>query len=240
MQVRGDGRRLAERRHEVVGQVVDLDRREPQSLDPGNRARLADEPRERVPRLPVAEAAEVDSGEDDLAMTLADAPPDLREDRRGAAAPRATADERDHAERARERAAVLDLHERARSLEARGGVDAADRAHVARHGRRALLARAGDDRARSARHPRRRPRDSRAAGDVDAPVRPRCTGDRLPRLRDRLVRHAARVDDRDVGRRRRPRRGRRRAAARGRPARPRTRPCSRGNEPRRTPWGQLA
>ena len=38
-----------------------------------------------------------------------------------------------------------------------------------------------------------------AAGDVDAPVRARGARGLLARLRDGLVRDAARVDDRDVG-----------------------------------------
>ena len=79
----------------------------------------------------VAEATEVDAGEDDLAVPLRDAPADLAEHRVGAAAPGGAADERNHAERARERAAVLDLDECPHPVEPRVRLHAADRAHVA-------------------------------------------------------------------------------------------------------------
>ena len=82
--------RLAQRRDEVVAEVVHLDRREAQALDPGQRARLADESRQRVPRLAIAEAAEVDARKHDLAMALRDAALDLREHRAGAPAARAS------------------------------------------------------------------------------------------------------------------------------------------------------
>ena len=74
MQVRRDGRRLAQRRDELVVDVVDLDRREAQAREPRRRAGLAHEARQVVARLAVAEAAEVDAGEDDLAVALLDAP----------------------------------------------------------------------------------------------------------------------------------------------------------------------
>ena len=61
---------LAERRHELIGHVVDLDRREPQSLHAGDRPGLADKACERVPLLTIAEAAEVDACENDLRMPL--------------------------------------------------------------------------------------------------------------------------------------------------------------------------
>ena len=64
-------------------------------------------------------------------MALRDPRPDLAEHGVGAAAARGAADERDHAERARERAAVLDLHERAHAVEPRVGLHATDRADVA-------------------------------------------------------------------------------------------------------------
>ena len=79
VQMRRRDARLAQRGDEVVRQVVHLDRREPQALDPRQRARLADQSRQRVARLPIAEAAEVDTGEDDLAMALRDAALDLAE-----------------------------------------------------------------------------------------------------------------------------------------------------------------
>src|SRR6478736_3078011 len=116
--MRRDGRRLEERGDEVVVDVVDLDRGEPQALDAGCRTGLPDEPGERVARGPVAEAAEVDAGEHDLAMPLGDPASYLAEHRARATAPRGSADEGDHAERARERASVLDLHEGPHTIEA--------------------------------------------------------------------------------------------------------------------------
>ena len=70
--------------------------------------------------------------------------------------------ERDHAEGATEAAAVLHLDERADAIEARVGLDAADRADVARHRVRDLLAPRWRRRRRSAGRPceSRRPRGS--------------------------------------------------------------------------------
>ena len=82
VQVARDGRRLAQRGDERVVDVVDLDRAEPQPLEPGRRAGLADEPRQVVAGGAVAEAAEVDAGEHDLAVALRDAAPDLARARR--------------------------------------------------------------------------------------------------------------------------------------------------------------
>ena len=131
VQVRRHGRGLRQGCDELVGHVVHLDRREAQALQPRRAAGLADEPRQRVTGGAVAEAAEVDAGQHHLAMPLIDATTNLREHRRGGAAARCAAHERDHAERARERAAVLDLHERSDAVEPVLGVDAADRANVA-------------------------------------------------------------------------------------------------------------
>ena len=47
VQVARDRRRLAQRGDELVVDVVDLDRREPQAGEPRHRAGLADEPRQR-------------------------------------------------------------------------------------------------------------------------------------------------------------------------------------------------
>ena len=69
----------AARRRSAFGQVVDLDRREPQPREPGRRARLAHQPRQVVAGLAVAVAAEVDPGQNDLAVPLVDAPPHLGE-----------------------------------------------------------------------------------------------------------------------------------------------------------------
>ncbi len=178
--------------------MVHLDRREAQAFQPGRAAGLADEPRERVAGGAVAEAAEVDAGQHHLAMPLIDATTNLREHRRGRAAARGAADERDHAERARERAAVLDLHERSDAVEPVLRVDAADRANVA-----------GDEcRGFGAGPPcdddvRRRPVEGAfevrgAPRHVDRARRTRRARGGLTRLRDRFVRDAARVDDLDL------------------------------------------
>ena len=163
------GRRLAQRGDELVAHVVDLDRAEPQAVEPGRRAGLAHEPRQVVAGVAVAEAAEVDPGEDDLAVALLDAAADLAEHRVGAPAARRAAHERDHAEVAGERAAVLDLHERANAVEPRVGLDAADRADVAGDERRRLLGAPRDDGDVRRQARERVPREVRgAAGHVDA------------------------------------------------------------------------
>src|SRR3954453_1872237 len=114
-----DGRRLAQRRDELVVHVVDLDRREAQAREPRRPAGFAHEPRERVARFAVAEATEIDPGKDDFTVTLRNAAANLAEHCAGVATARAAAYERDHAEIAREAAAVLDLLERAHPLAAR-------------------------------------------------------------------------------------------------------------------------
>ena len=65
-------------------------------------------------------------------MALAYAPANLGQHRVRGPAARPASDERDHAEGARERAAVLDPDERPHAIEAVWGVDAADRPDVAR------------------------------------------------------------------------------------------------------------
>ena len=144
VQVAARGGRLAQRADELVVDVVDLDRREAEPLEPGRRAGLPDEPRQAIARGPVAVAAEVDPGQDDLAVALSDAAADLAEHGVGRAAARGAAHERDHAEAARERAAVLHLDEGANAVEPRVRLDAADRADVARDELRRLLAPASD------------------------------------------------------------------------------------------------
>ena len=133
-------------------------------------------------------------------MALRDAAADLAEHGLGRAAARGAADERDDAEAARERAAVLHLDEGAHAVEAGVRLDAADRADVARDELRRLLAppRDDDDVVRQAGE--RVPGEVRAAtGDVHAPVRARRASRLLARLRNGLVRDAARVDDGHVG-----------------------------------------
>src|SRR5262245_3083242 len=80
---------------------------------PRDCADLADKPRQVVAGRPAAIATEVDAGEHDLAVALADAPPDLTEYRFGRPAARSAAHLRNDTEGAREAAAVLHLHERA-------------------------------------------------------------------------------------------------------------------------------
>ena len=139
MQVRPDHRRLSQRGNELVVDMVDLDRRETQPLDALDRACRSDQIGELHAGGAIAEAAEVDAGEDDLPVALPHPLPDLAE--HGLGAPRAScaAHERDHAERARERAAVLDLHEGANAVEPRVRLHAADCADVAGDGLDRLL-----------------------------------------------------------------------------------------------------
>src|SRR5581483_12445034 len=93
-----------------------------------------------VAGLAVAVAAEVDPGEDDLAVSLLGAAAHLGEHGRRAPAPARPAHERDHAEVAREAAAVLHLDERANAIEPRVRLNATDRADVAGDRLRRLLA----------------------------------------------------------------------------------------------------
>ena len=199
MQVRPDHRRLSQRGHELVVDVVDLDRREAQPLDALDRAGRSDQAGELHAGGAVAEAAEVDAGEDDLAVALRHPLPDLAEHGLGAARASRAPHERDHAERARERAAVLDLHEGANAVELRIGLDAADRADVAGDGLDRLL-----DLARNDRDVRGKPGEGGlgepgpAAGHVHARMRASRSRGGLARLREALVRDAARVHDGNV------------------------------------------
>ena len=109
------------------------------------------------------------------------------------------AHERDHTERARERAAVLDLHECACPLEASVGLHAPDRTHRSRDGLGNVLARARHDGDVGRGDVERSFEVGGAPGDVYVLMRAGCTRDRLSGLRDGLVRHAARVDNRNFG-----------------------------------------
>ena len=84
VEVARGGRRLAQRGDERVAHVVDLDRAEPQAVEARRRADLAHEARQVVAGVAVAEAAEVDPGEDDLAVPLLDAATHLAQDGVGA------------------------------------------------------------------------------------------------------------------------------------------------------------
>ena len=132
-------------------------------------------------------------------MALLDAPPGLAQDVGGAPAARLAAYKRDHAERTREAAAVLDLDEGANALQPSVRPDAADRANVAGHEVRRSLATARDhdDVLRQAGEAVGR-EVGPAACDVDAPVRAGGSPGRVARLADSLVRDAAGVYDRDV------------------------------------------
>src|SRR5262245_55488829 len=121
---------LPKRVHELRCDVVHLDRGQSKPVDARDGARLAHEPRQRIAGVAVAEAAEVHARQHDLAVALRRAATDLREQVLRPPAPRAAADDRDDAERARERAAVLDLHEGARPLEPRLALDARHSADV--------------------------------------------------------------------------------------------------------------
>src|SRR5581483_9136027 len=135
-------------------------------------------------------------------MPAVDAPADLAQHRVRAATPRGAAHEWDHAEAARERAAVLDLHERAHAIDAGVTADAADRADVTRDERGCLLRATIDDDDVLRKAAEALTAEVRAAaGDVDARVRPRRARGGLAALRERLVRHAAAADDGHVGRR---------------------------------------
>ena len=180
--------------------MVDLDRGQAEPFEPGRGAGFPDEPRQAIAGRPVAVAAQVDPGQDDLAVALSDAAADLAEDGLGRAAARGTADERDDAEPARERAAVLHLDEGANAVEPGLRLHAADRADVARDEPRRLLAASGDHDDVVREPGERVPGEVRAAaGDVHAPVRARRASRLLARLRHGFVGDAARVDDRHVG-----------------------------------------
>src|SRR5207237_1420923 len=103
------------------------------------------EARKPVAGFAVAIAPEVDAGQHHLAVALVDTPPHLAQDGGGASAPRRPPDERDHAERAREAAAVLHLHEGANAVELGIRLDAADRPDVAGDRAGRVLAAAGHD-----------------------------------------------------------------------------------------------
>ena len=175
MQVAGDGRRLAQRGEQLAVDVVHLDRGEPEARQArrrpprGRAARACSRPRGRG-------AAEVDARQHDLAVALLDAAPNLGEDRLRPPAARRAAHLRDHAEIAREAAAVLNLDERAHPVETCIRLDAADRADVTGDeagvsslGLATTMTFAGRPREGVAGEVRA------AAGDVDPAVRPRRT-----------------------------------------------------------------
>ena len=200
VQVPRDRRGLPQRSDQPVVDVVDLDRAQAQAVQAGDRAGRPHQARQVDARDAVAEAAEVDARQDDLAVALTDPAPNLVEHGVGTPAAGGTAHERNHAEPARERTAVLDPDEGPNALEPRLRPDTADRADVAGDERGGILGAPGDD-----HHVRRQARETgpgevgRAPGHVDALVRPRGPRRRLAALRDRLVRHAAAVDHRDLG-----------------------------------------
>src|SRR2546430_4560985 len=145
VKVPADVRCFTQRRNELGVDMVDLDRREAEPLEPRPGADLAHQSRQRITGRAGPVAPEVDAREDNLPVSVRDAPPHLVEHRGRGPTARRTADERDHAEVAREAAAVLDLHERAHAVEPGIGLNAADRTHVPGYEGRRLLTRPGDD-----------------------------------------------------------------------------------------------
>ncbi len=180
--------------------MVDLDGREPKPGEPGQRAELPDQARQAVAALAVAVAAEVDPGQDELAVSLADPAARLGEHGVGGAGSRGPTDERDDAEVAREAAAVLHLQERSHAVEPALGLHAGDGADVPGDRRRSLLARTGDDdHVVGERLERGSGEVGAAARDIHATVRAGRPGGSLAGLAHRLVRDAAGVDDGDLG-----------------------------------------
>ncbi len=162
---------------------------------------LADEPRQVEASSPVAVAPEVDPGQDDLPVTVVDPPPDLGENGFRRAAPGGAAHLRNHAERAREAAAVLHLHERPDPVEADVGPDAADRADVARDElRRPLSGKTDDCDVLGQAGERVAGKVGRTARHVDPLRSSRGAARCLARLAHGLVGDAARVHDGDVRR----------------------------------------
>src|SRR5262249_33487916 len=93
-----------------------------------------------------AVAPEVDACEDELPMPLLHSAPRFRQHGGGGPAARRPAHERDHAEVAREATAVLDLHERPDTVEARIRLHASERPDVPGDERGRLLAAPRDNR----------------------------------------------------------------------------------------------
>jgi hypothetical protein len=184
----------------MITEVVDLDRREPETRETRDRAGLPHEAREVVPGGAVAEAAEVDAGQDDLAVALLDPAADLSQDRGCRSAAGRTSDVGDHAERTAEATAVLNLHERTHAVETDADVRTAESADVGRNEARSVLAPHRDDSHVPGQAGEGPPREIRAAAGHVHPLRPPRRAPRcLSRLRNRLVRDAARADDRHVG-----------------------------------------
>ena len=146
MQVRTDDRRLLQGRDEIVVDVVDLDRREPRRSTPSSVPAARMRPASVIAAARSRKQPRLTPVSIDLAVPLCDAAADLAEDGVGAAAAGGAAHERDHAEGTRERAAVLDLHERLDPVEPRVRLHAADRPDVAGDRLDRLLDLAGDDR----------------------------------------------------------------------------------------------
>ena len=169
VQVPRDGRRLAERGDEVSSTwliSIELSRSRsspgvaPTSRTRRGRSKPAARSRKQPRLIPVRTTSR---------WPCVDAPATSRSTASARAAARCAADERDHAEPARERAAVLDLDERPHPVEPRVGLDAADRADVAGDERGGLLGAARDDGDVRRAGRRARPGEVRgAAGQVDA------------------------------------------------------------------------
>src|SRR4029450_2685001 len=136
---------LAHCGNQGIAQMVDLDGREAQPLDARDSTDLPDEVREVVARRAVPGAAEVDPGQDDLAVSLCSAPTDLGEHGSDGPAARSAPSLGDDTEGAREAAAILDLHEGADAVEAALGLHAPERADGAGNIACGLFAPQADD-----------------------------------------------------------------------------------------------
>ena len=196
MQVSRHGGCVAHGVDEVSRHVIDLDRRESETLESLDRAGRPDQLGKRESGGTIPKASEVDAGEHDL--TGGPGQPDGRSREHGVCrpAPRAAPDERGCTERTGERAAVLDLHEGAHPFDPVIVLNAPDRADVNGDGVGEFLApsrndldvprQSGEGVAREIR---------RTPCHVDAACLRSCLRRSLPRFRHCLVRHAARVDD---------------------------------------------
>jgi len=197
--MRGHGGRLSHSRDELVVEMVYLEGGEPQAREARRCARGSHESRQVVAGCAVSVAAEVDTGQHDFRVPLVDAPADLAEDGLGRPAPGCAAHLRDHAEVAREAAAVLHLDERPHALEPDVRLHAADGTDVARDERGSSLAREPND-----AYMRGQPGEGLArevggtAGHVDGTRASRGSARSLARLAHGFVSHAAGVQNRDV------------------------------------------
>src|SRR6266511_2365746 len=192
--MRGDGRRLAHGRNELLAQVVDLDGGEPETREARRPTGDSDEFGEVEPRFAVAVATEIDPGQDDFTVPLLDPAPKLGEHFARRAAAGTSAHLRDDAETA----AVLNLDESPHAVEPDARPHAADGSDVASDELRSALTRH-----RNNGHVRGKPVEGSlepraAARHVDAGRPPGSAPRCLAGLPHSFVSHAAGVDHSDV------------------------------------------